>query len=216
MVYTDATKIEQELRATTQFSASTVPTLSSVNRWITETENYIDSLAGQSFGSTAATEYFDYDLSDKSIYLRHTPFISLQEVAYNVSALGVVPSYVEKTEDEDFTLYEDDGRIQINPNRWKPDPSHPKAVRVKYTYGYSSVPGRVAMLATKMVAKRVLDTLLFNNVNEANSGGSISVGSINIVEPANYGVGTYKELGTEIAKLKEDVLNQDFKVFRNG
>lgn len=217
MAYTTASKVEAELRATTAFSASTTPSLAQATEWIEETTDYIDALAGQSFESTSYTEYHDYNPSDRNIYLRKGPVISISSVSYNVSAIGVAPSYVEKTADEDYITYiEDDeeGRVEINYNKWQPDPSHPKAIKVVYTAGYSSVPGRITMLATKMVAKRVLDTLLANNFNERNSGGSISVGSINIVEPNDYGLGSYSKLGADISDLKNQLLYQDFRVYR--
>ena len=43
--------------------------------------------------------------------------------------------------------------------------------------------------------------------------GSVSVGSISIVEPASYGVNSYKTLRTEIDAMKED-LSKQFGVYR--
>lgn len=214
MAYTTTSKIEAELRATASFSASTIPTLAQATEWIEEVTDYIDALAGQSFESTTYTEYHDYNPSDRNIYLRHTPVVTLTSVSYNVSNVGVAPSYVDKTENEDFVFYDDEGRIEINYNTWQPDPSHPKAVKIVYNAGYSSVPGRISMLATKLVAKRVLDSLIMNNVNERNAGGSISVGSINIVEPNDYGLGSYSKLGVDIEDLKRELLYKDFRMYR--
>lgn len=214
MAYTTTTKIEAELRAPSAFSVNTIPSLVQVTEWITETTDYIDSLTGTSFASTSRTEFHNYNPSDENVYLTHTPLISVTDIAYNVSPMGVTPSYVGRVVDEDYVVYENEGRVFINLSRWQPNHSHPKAIRVNYTSGYSTVPGRVAMLATKLVAKRVLDSLIMNNVNERNAGGSISVGSINIVEPNDYGIGSYSKLGTDIKDLTSQILYQDFRVYR--
>jgi hypothetical protein len=43
------------------------------------------------------------------------------------------------------------------------------------------------------------------NINEGNDGGSISVGSISITEPASYGVQNYRRLKDDIATLKKEL-----------
>jgi hypothetical protein len=66
-----------------------------------------------------------------------------------------------------------------------------------------------------MVASRVLDSLFAGNTNSGETGGSISVGSISIVDPANVGVGTYRELKTGIKELQNDLV-RNFSVYRYG
>jgi hypothetical protein len=66
-----------------------------------------------------------------------------------------------------------------------------------------------------MVAERVLNSLISQNVNETNDGGSISVGSISIVEPSSYGVNSYKQLKTDIEELKKSIYGT-FGVYRYG
>ena len=63
------------------------------------------------------------------------------------------------------------------------------------------------MLGTKIVAKRILDTVLQKDVREKQSGKSISVGSINIVKPADFGVKQYNTLGSEIEQIKSEIAN---------
>jgi len=62
-------------------------------------------------------------------------------------------------------------------------------------------------------AQRILNTSIQKNVMTGNDGGSVSVGSISIVEPASYGVNSYRELSNDIKILKEDIL-KGFGVFR--
>lgn len=66
-----------------------------------------------------------------------------------------------------------------------------------------------------MITHRVLSTLINNNINEGNDGGSISVGSINIVEPESYGVNSYKQLLADIEAGKSKLIS-GFGVFRKG
>lgn len=214
MVYTTAALVEAELRATTSFSTDTNPTLASVTTWIDEVTDIINNRSSMSFESTTATDYFTYDGGD--LFLKKTPVLSITSLKYNNQANGETPNWATKTEGTDFTVYEDEGRIKIFTNQWKPLTGIDKNIEVKYTHGYSTVPGRVQELATKMVTDRVLSTLLSNNVDQRNDGGSISVGSINIVEPGNYGVSTYNQLKSDIVSLMDEVTHQDFKVHRYG
>lgn len=215
MVYTTATKIESELRATTVFSGSTNPTLDSVNEWIAEITDYIDSLSGQSFESTSYTEYFDHNGS-ADMYVRRTPIIAITSLSENENNDGEAASYVAKTEDVDFVTYNETGILKVNVNKWRPSSAKKKGIKVVYTAGEATVPGRVSMLTTKMVTERVLSTLMNDNIESRNAGGSISVGSINIVEPGDYGVGTYKQLKSDIADLKNEITSTNFRVHRYG
>lgn len=215
MAYTTASLIEAELRATTAFSGSTNPTLTTVNTWIDEITSYIDGLTGQSWESTQYTEYFDYQ-GVPELYTRRSPVITVDSLSYNTNSDGEAPSYVARTEDVDFVVYDDLGQIKINTNKFQPKTNHKKGIKLTYTAGYASVPARVQMLATKMATQRVLSSLLNDNVESRNAGGSISVGSINIVEPGNYGIGTYQELKSGIEQLKDEISHSGFKVHRYG
>ena len=82
-----------------------------------------------------------------------------------------------------------------------------KSVQVNYTAGYATLPPRVQKLATKKVARRIIDSLLEKDVNEKQSGKSVSVGSISIVKPADFGVSQYKELKSSIEELEQQILN---------
>jgi len=213
MVYTTAALVQGELRATNTFGTDTNPTLSTVNTWIEQVTDRINDKAHYSFETTAYTDYFDYNSSD--LFLRHSPVLSITSLKYNSAADGETKVWVTKTEDTDFITYDKEGRIKFIPSKFTPNVGS-KNIEVIYSAGYSSVPSRVEELATKMVAQRVIESLLSNNVNERNAGGSISVGSINIVEPGDYGVGTFKQLNSDIVSLMNEVTHNDFMVYRYG
>lgn len=206
--YTTATLVEAELRASEIFSSSTIPTLTQVTDWIEEESSDIDSRLGYTLASTQYDVKIDYDGGDY-IYTKITPVITVDTLLYNTVSIGdtdYATSWVEKTEDTHFFTKKDRGQLGIIWTNWAPTAGQQK-INLIYTAGYSTTPLIVQKLATKMVANRVLNTLLSQNVNDRNDGGSISVGSINIVEPESYGVGTYKQLKTEIDELYKKVVN---------
>lgn len=215
MAYTTASLVEQEVRATTSFSTSTNPTLATVNNWIDEITDYINGLSGQSWETTTATEYFDYD-GVPEFYTRVSPIITVGSLSYNTSPDGSTPTWETRTATTDYVVDEDLGRVRINTNKFKPKIGRKKGIRIIYDGGYSSVPARIQMLATKMVTERLLSSLLNDNVESRNAGGSISVGSINIVEPGDYGVGTFKQLQSDIRRLQDELTHTNFKVHRYG
>lgn len=199
--YTTTELIEAELRATTSFSETTVPTKSTVESWMEEADAYIDRLAGQTFAETTYTELVDYDGSDR-IQLKHAPVISVTTVKYSPYALGSseYPGWVTKVSGTDYTVRETRGEVEIL-YPWTPTEGS-KRIEVVYVAGYKTPPGVVRMLATKLVAKRVLDTLMHKDLNEKQSGKSISVGSISITKPAEFGVNSYRALSVTIEDLK--------------
>lgn len=211
--YTTASKIGAELRVSTEFSASTVPTLTTVNEWITEESEQINKDSARVWGSTEYTDVIDYNGED-FITLKHTPIISVSNVLYSEYALGT-DSYgltATKTEDTDYTVDKERGIVRPLFNNWSPKDGL-KRISITYTAGYATTPLIVQKLASKKVALRVLNSLIFSNVNEGNDGGSVSVGSISIVEPASYGVNSYKQLQTDIQDLEKDI-SKNFGVHR--
>lgn len=203
-LYTTPELVQAELRASTAFSSITNPSLATVNIWINEISRLIDDISGTTYGSTEYTEYFDYDGSER-IQLRNSPIISISSIAENTAPAGETESWTTKTSGTHFLAYNNKGEILIIPGKWSPKDGY-KNIKIVYTAGYSSIPAKVQMLATLMVTNRVLSSLINSNVNEGNDGGSISVGSISIVEPASYGVNSYKQLKQDIIDLKKELM----------
>ena len=211
MGYTTPTLVQYEIRAENLFATDTVPSLAAVTSWIEEESAQIDQEAGTHFGSLTSTEILDWDMSEPlqdALYLKHTPIISVSSFEYNPERIhsdDYSTSWTTKTEDEDFTIYKEKGRIDILYPRFKPV-SGQKRFRIVYTHGNSTTPPVVQKLATKAVALRVLQSLLQSNINEGNSGGSIQVGSIRIVEPADFGVRSFESLKKDINDLKSKLI----------
>jgi len=203
--YTEAGLVKAELRATVDFSSTTSPTADDVDTWITEASAAINTIAGRTYGQTNYSETFDYNGTDVLV-LRNAPLISVTGLLYSTSALGT-DTYslsVTKTEDVDYTVYQEEGEIEIL-SGWSPQCGK-KRIKVNYVAGNAITPSEIQMLATKKVTKRVIDTLLSKDVNEKKSGKSVSVGSISIVKPADFGVSQYKTLSSDIARLEQDII----------
>lgn len=205
--YCTVSEVQEELRATTAFSSSTNPSSTSVTRWIEQASDSINHLAGRVFGITKYDEYYDYEGEDV-IELRHSPLTSVSSLTYATVDLGSdgrSSSWETQTEDTDFIIYKDRATVEPIFKNWSPQNGR-KRIRAQYSAGYNIVPGRVQELCVKMVALRVLDTLAKTNVNDGNSGGSIAVGSISIVEPADFGLGSYQRLMNDIKMLKGEIV----------
>lgn len=204
--YTTAANVQEELRLTAAFGVGTVPTLATVERWIDEASAQIDQIAGRVFQSTQYTEELDYD-GEEVLQLKNAPIISVDTFNYATVDIAKTswPSYSAKTEDTDFTVYENKGEVAILLTNFKPSAGR-KRLSVTYTAGYAAAPDKVTMLATQLVAKRALDSVLNKDVNEKQSGKSISVGSISIVKPAQFGVQSYTVLSSSIDELKSELV----------
>ena len=214
MGYTTPNLVQSELRSSTPFDNTTIPSLQDINIWIDQESALIDHDAGMSFGSTVSTTTLDYN-GEEYFTLKMSPVLSVSSVLYATSELGksdYSTSWELKTEDLDYTMYNDEGTIYILSN-WNPQVGA-KRIKIIYTSGYTDTPKTVELLATKKVALRVLKSLIHSNVNTGNDGGSISVGSISIVEPSGISVSTVKELNQDIKDLEKKLTDGSFGVYR--
>jgi hypothetical protein len=205
--YTIAANVQEELRLDVAFGAGTTPTLATVDRWIDEASAQIDQLAGRVFQSTQYTDDLDYD-GEEVIQLKHSPIISIDTFNYATVDIAstAYPNYAVKTEDTHFTVYESRGEVALLLGNFSPITGR-KRLEITYTAGYAVAPDNITMLATKLVAKRALDSVLNKDVNEKQSGKSISVGSISIVKPAQFGVQSYTALKSDITDLQNEIVS---------
>jgi hypothetical protein len=214
--YCTLADVEAELRATNVFSSVTNPSSAVVTEWIRQESAYINELANRVFSSTSVTEVYDYEGGDY-LLLEQSPVMSITSLKYNSSVIGsssYSSSWVTKVEDSDFTLYDKKGLVYFVPSQFSPLPGV-KKFEVEYVYGYTSTPLVIKMLCTKLVTQRVMESLLNDNLNSRNDGGSVSVGNVRIVEPNNYGLGNFQRLAISIETLKQEVITT-YQVFRTA
>ena len=213
--YITPEQVQAELRADDAFSITTVPTLAQVEQWIDEESSDLDQRAGMTFKEVQYETYLDYNGAD-SLYLKHAPIISIDELEYATARLGTedyATSWEAKTEDTHFVVYADKGKIVPVFTNWSPREGA-KRIKVTYTAGYATIPAVVQKIVTKKVALRVLNSLVNLNVNTGNDGGSISVGSIQIVEPNGISINTLREMKEEIRSYESHLLDRSFGVYR--
>jgi len=207
--YTTAELVQYELQAASAFDTTTVPSLSTITTWIEEESAQIDNDAGVTFAQTTATVDLDYDY-EEVLPMKGSPIITVNALTYNTNPIGSSSgtAYTTLADGSHYTIYEDRGEIVLLLTNFSPKAGR-KRFKIDYTYGYAITPDVVQKLATKKVALRVLNTLIQKNVNERNDGGSVTVGSISIVEPTSYGVTSYKTLVNEIAELEKTITKDD-------
>lgn len=172
--YTTAAKVGTRLRTT--FDANSTPTQSEVEAIIDEVEDVIEDYAGRSFtsGNVETDELYDHDGSD-AIALKHMPVQSVSEVKYSNddfdSETVLAPS--------DYRVDETYGRVERNRVKGSDWPTSGRSnVKISYTWGPSSVPGRVSRLATDMAVSEVVRSVVAKAANS--EGGRVSVGAISI------------------------------------
>lgn len=213
MAYTTPEKIQHELRSENVFSSSTIPSLSTVTSWIDEVDSLIDGRLGFSYNTSSHTQYFDSE-GQELLFLEKVPVASVDSISEDTTVDGESKVWVSKSEDVDYVVYPDEGFIKPVISNWRIKKGRSRNIKVEYTTG-DTVPSDISMLSTKLVTDRVISSLLSQNINERNDGGSISVGSISIVEPESYGANTYKQLKQDIDSLWDSVIGS-FKVHRYG
>jgi hypothetical protein len=206
MAYTTAALVEAELSSAASFSTSSVPTLAQLTTWIAETDATIDQLSANVYAQSTYVEEINYDGDDR-IVLKHAPIISVTSVQYNPYQIGTTEystGWTTKTAETDYTIFKEKGYLEIL-SPWSPRTGS-KQIKVTYVAGYATTPPQLQMLATKMVAKRVIDSVMNKDLKEKQSGKSISVGSISIVKPTDFGVSSYKTLTSTIDDLKKELI----------
>jgi len=204
--YTTPANVKAELRAPEDFASYTFPSLDDVNLWIAQESEEVNVLSGRVWGSTAYSEIIDYN-GEETITLKNAPVLSVTNVLYATAPLGSDTYSLSDTKvaNRDYAIYPEEGEVVLL-SAWNPLPGR-KRIQINYTAGYSTVPGQITKLVTKKVTKRVIDTLLSKDVNEKQSGKSVSVGSISIVKPADFGVKQYTTLKSDIDELESKLLN---------
>jgi len=205
--YTTAERVQAELQASAAFASTTIPSLTTINTWIADASAYVNQLNNEiPYGVSTFSQTIDYNGED-IIPVKNSPITTFNSLTYYTADLGTsdyATSGTVLTVDTHFTVKANSGEI-IFLSGFAPKDGLKRFI-ANYDSGYDPVPATVGMYVTKSVAHRVLNTLLNQNVNDRADGGSISVGSISIVEPASYGVNSYKQLGQDLKDMEQDLI----------
>lgn len=215
--YTTTAFVKDEIRATSDFSTDTVPTLEAVKRYIDEASKEIEVHSNMVFGQTTqSSQVLDYDGSG-ILRLPRLPIVTLSELLYNSNSEGVAASWVtlQSGIDKNYITYDDEGEVVFVNGINATNKITPKAGKQKFTVsydsGYASIPFEVQRLATLIVAKRVIMTLASSQSNS--EGGDIQIGTIKVSDPSNYSINYIDSLNKEIDRLYKSI-GQDLKTYR--
>lgn len=211
--YTTPELVASEVRATAPFDGSTIPTLDEVTNWIQEESDDINQIAGYVIGEETYSDVINYD-GCEIITLKNSPVITVTQVLYSTSQLGKDDYSLTNVAvaNTDYAVTEEKGLIHVLPYHTKFKEGL-KMMQVDYTAGFADTPDYIQKLATKKVALRILDQLLAGDTTDGNVGGSVSVGSISIVEPEEFGTKRYSTLQNTVMK-EEEKLGQGSGVYR--
>lgn len=214
MVYTTPSEVSAELGGFS-LTASTTPTSTQVESWITDAEKEVNELTGRVWESTAIAdpdyEYHDYD-GEGIIRLNNTPVISVDSIEYEAEGISAAStswsSLTEgRTETDDFILYKEEGIINLHATSdTRRLTAGKQNIRVRYTYGYDSVPVHIKRLTTALVAKRLIMSVA--NKSGSEEGGAVSVGTISVDDPSNYVHKHLESMNQEIDYLTKEVVSK--------
>ena len=215
--YTTVSLVEAEIRASAVFSSDTTPTLATVNTWIEQESKDIELKTGTVFASTVvSSELNDYN-GDGIFRFQAAPLISIDKVEYNVNSNNVAASYVtlETGNGYNYLEYLEEGEMEFISGNLSTNKIHPvqgkKKFMLSYTKGYATTPLEIQKLATLLVAKRTITTLINSQSNT--EGGSIQVGTIRVTDPSNFSLDYVKGMSGSINDLYNSI-GQNFKTFR--
>lgn len=201
MGYATYIDVSNELNGLT-INASTTPSSTLVESWISEGDSWIDLTTGKVWSSTTATStYLDYDGSG-TLRLPLSPVVSVTSILFESDGLGSASTtWTALTEGRtnDFILYKDEGEIKFFGNNY-PTAGY-QNICVTYVYGYNTTPSYIKRLSTLMATKRVIGATLNGMAQE--EGGSVTVGNISITDPTNFSVDYVTKINNEI----EGILN---------
>ena len=210
MAYTNEDLVSAELGGFTLSSSST-PSSDDIAIWIGQAKAEIDSRSGETFEPIGVTqELYDWNHDDNILRLKNSNVLSITTFEYNDQNAGETPSWTSKTEDTDFYLQGDYGEVEFITSNFSPIAGK-RRFRVTYTHGQTSVPKDVQMLATKIVAKRVIDSVISSQASVA--GGAVSVGTISVDDASNFSPTVSKQLKAEIDSLFDKIIGS-FKTYR--
>lgn len=218
MGYTTITLIEAELQSDA-INASSTPSSDDVSTWIDEVDAQIELMTGEVFSSTiSSSEYYDYD-GDGTLLPINAPIISIDELRYNKNTLSFSSAdwvTLEEGQGKNYIYYDKEGEIVFINGNGATNKILPKSgarrLCLTYTYGHNSVPKDIQRLATLMVSKRVISSLVNSQANT--EGGEVTVGPITVKDPSNFSVSYIKDINTEIKDLTSN-LGYDLKTYRS-
>lgn len=196
--YTDISGVQALLGVTNPFSEDTVPTKKQVQSFYAQNLDKLQQITGEIYGKKNIGDItLDYE-GQENIYFADYPVQSLDKVEVRE---GDVYSEFDSSK---YWLYEGLGKISLK------DAVRVRSGRKRFRFvnvvvGRSDLPGWVNMLANKMTAINVLDTVLSSDVYEEKAGLDVKIGEVRVFQPADYSVRNYNALKDEVSSELREV-----------
>jgi len=201
LTYTDSTTVSEFLQ--TDITTTSTPSLDTVNDWIAWADTEVDTATGRTFSEQTGTDIVVASNGGRDFWLpkEYVPLVSITKLEINTGS-DFDTNWVEKTEGSDFIIVDlVSGHIKFSPNITVLKQNF--AVRVTIQYGYSSAPNNIKELATKIVAKQFVTSVISSVSIETNE--FIRVGPITISPGSGDSVKYVKGLTEDIDRLKKSV-----------
>lgn len=197
--YTTHDKVGEFLQET--IDGSSTPSETTVDEWIEWAEDEIDKITGFSFTSQTKTDLIMPGNGNREFWVprEYTPIISMTSLSVNTNTDFDI-SWSAKVENTDyFVVDESMGHLKFAPNVTGFGDKL-KQIKLTFTYGYATIPYIVEELATKIVAKKFIQSKVSNTASGGNE--SIRVGPISINDGSKESVAFVQNLNEDINDLK--------------
>jgi len=199
--YTSVTNVSNELNGMT-INSSTTPSSSVVSGWIDEARNEIDLTTGMIWTSTvASSEYHDYD-GGGILRTYQKPILLITELlaesnGMNATSEGWYSLSEGRLITDDFIKYANPGEVVFHGTKM-PIMGN-QNICISYTYGFETVPTKITRIATLIAARRTIESI--QSGSATNEGGTVSVGTITVSDPTQFGTGRLKQIDDELKTL---------------
>jgi hypothetical protein len=191
--YCELKDVERALRAS--FTSSTVPSVSDVEAWISESTELINEYAHRSYNQVSIEDE-THDYFGEGVLTTKVPgLVSVSKVEFSrdggSSWITIDPSsyVVDSTYDEVI--------LRSRPGLVAPSiPGGLQSVRISYVAGPESVPKRIKLLCVDMVVLRVIYSELSRRAKSV--GGNLQAGPFRLSSPGTFSTNYYNRLDDSI------------------
>lgn len=192
--YTTTDKVSQELNGFTIDTDST-PTTSTVERWIEEETEVIEKETNGMYGTASFDSTYDFN-GRTEFRIKEVPIVNIGTAEYESNGIGADTEdwkTLTKGRTNDFIVYNDKGIIRFINNK---PPKGYQNFRLQGVYGYETTPNTVQKLCTKLVARRLIESVIQGQSTE--EGGAIKVDVIELEDPSSFSIDNLNRINDQI------------------
>lgn len=196
--YCTTTTVSEFLQ--TDITAGSTPSISTVNEWIEWAEDRIEEVIGFEYTTSAKTNVIFSGNGSLNFWFprEYLPLVSISKFEINTGTDFDI-TWTEITQGTQYLIEDlDTGRILFNSGISGNVPKS-QAFRISFIYGYETIPYIIEELATKLTAKKFIQSKLGKDGSSGNE--SIKVGPITISDGSSQTLSYVKGLNQDIDML---------------